>query len=128
MCRLHGGRAGAPKGEANGAYRNGIWTGDAIALRKSAAKLIRRVAKPIDIEELKAKLERRRHQPADEREPYTGAEVRALLAYAKATLKAKRGTRAERKAANKAAWAAGDRGRWKEVTKAATDSDLAEKS
>ena len=52
VCRLHGGRAGAPKGEANGAYRNGIWTGDAIALRKSAAKLIRRVAKPIDIEEL----------------------------------------------------------------------------
>lgn len=113
MCRFHGARAGAPKGEANGAYRDGKWTGEAIALRKSAAKLIRRVAKPINMDELKAKLERRRDQPADKREPYTGAEVRALLAYAKATLKAKRGTRAERKAANKAAWAAGRRDKWK---------------
>lgn len=107
MCRFHGARAGAPKGEGNGAYRNGTWTGDAITLRKSAAKLIKRVAKPIDIETIRAKRERG--------ESYTRDEAQALMAYVKATLKAKRGTRAERKAANKAAWAAGDRKRWKKV-------------
>lgn len=59
-----------------------------------------------------AKAERRREQHCREREPYTRDEAQALMAYADAKIRALLGTRAERKVANKAAWAAGDRGRW----------------
>lgn len=76
-------------------------------MRKSAAKLLKRVKKPIDIDELRAKHERRLSQPVADREPYTRQEVQALFALAKAKLKAQRGSRAKRSAANKAAWAAG---------------------
>jgi hypothetical protein len=33
VCRMHGGRAGAPRGEANGAYRHGRHTKEAKAQR-----------------------------------------------------------------------------------------------
>jgi hypothetical protein len=42
VCRMHGARAGAPKGEANGAWRHGMATNEAIAERKAFAELIRR--------------------------------------------------------------------------------------
>jgi len=29
VCRLHGGKGGGPKGERNGAYRTGRYTGEA---------------------------------------------------------------------------------------------------
>jgi hypothetical protein len=41
VCRLHGARAGAPKGEANGAYRHGLFTNAAKAERRAVAKLRR---------------------------------------------------------------------------------------
>ena len=75
-----------------------------------------RVKQPIDIDELRAKHERRQSRPAAEREPYTRDEVQALFALSKARLKAERGTRAKRSAANKAAWAEGKRDRWKKLS------------
>lgn len=59
-----------------------------------------------------AKLERRKGQHWQDREPYTAAEVRALMAYAGRTIRERQGTRAERSRANKAAWREGDRSRW----------------
>lgn len=50
---------------------------------------------------------------AGEDVPYTRKEAQALIAYVRKTMRDKAGTRAQRKAANKAAWAAGDRGQWK---------------
>lgn len=34
VCRFHGGRAGAPKGTANGSYRTGKFTAEALAERR----------------------------------------------------------------------------------------------
>lgn len=59
------------------------------------------------LEAASLKAERRKSQPAHEREPYTAAEVRALIAHAYATVRKERGPRAARSKANKAAWAAG---------------------
>ena len=41
VCRMHGGRAGAPKGERNGAYRHGRHTGEAKAARRKLRESIR---------------------------------------------------------------------------------------
>jgi hypothetical protein len=57
------------------------------------------------IDEALAKHERRL---AGEDLPYTRAEAQALIAYARRTIKERAGTRKQRSAANKAAWAAGD--------------------
>ncbi len=57
----------------------------------------------MDLEALRAKRERR--------EPYTRAEAQELIAHAERTLRETKLTRAQRSAANKAAWAAGDRSR-----------------
>ena len=58
------------------------------------------------IDEAMAKHKRRL---AGEDLPSTRQEARALIAYARRTLREKAGTRKERSAANKAAWAAGNR-------------------
>ena len=42
---MHGGRAGAPKGEANGSYRHGGDTNEAIALRQEASRLLKAIRK-----------------------------------------------------------------------------------
>ncbi len=60
-----------------------------------------------------AKAERRKEQPCRAREPYTRDEAQAMMAYANTKIRAHLGTRAERKVANKAAWAAGHRSGWK---------------
>lgn len=41
VCRLHGARAGAPKGKANGAYRHGLQTNEARADRRAVNQLRR---------------------------------------------------------------------------------------
>ena len=41
MCRFHGARSGAPSGEANGAYRTGLHTKEAIERRRSLSRLLR---------------------------------------------------------------------------------------
>nr|WP_200943107.1 hypothetical protein [Altererythrobacter sp. Root672] len=42
MCKTHGGLSpGAPKGEANGNWKNGRYTNEAIALRRAASELLR---------------------------------------------------------------------------------------
>jgi hypothetical protein len=41
VCRFHGTRAGAPKGQANGAYRHGRRSAEAIAKRRAFAALLR---------------------------------------------------------------------------------------
>lgn len=38
---MHGARAGAPKGKANGAWRHGMATNEAIAERRELAELVR---------------------------------------------------------------------------------------
>ena len=40
VCRFHGARGGAPKGERNGAYRHGLYTVEAIGERKQVQDLI----------------------------------------------------------------------------------------
>lgn len=41
-CRMHGGASpGAPKGRANGNYRNGRWTAEAVEARREMAELVR---------------------------------------------------------------------------------------
>ena len=42
---MHGGArgSGAPKGEANGMYRHGGWTKEAVELRRRAAALLRTI-------------------------------------------------------------------------------------
>jgi len=40
VCRLHGGKAGAPKGERNGMWKHGRDTREAEALRSAARKLL----------------------------------------------------------------------------------------
>ena len=41
VCRFHGARGGAPKGKANGAYRDGLYTQEAQAERRFVSKLVR---------------------------------------------------------------------------------------
>jgi hypothetical protein len=46
-CRLHGGLSpGAPQGPANGNYRDGYWTQQAVQERRWARELVRQFAKP----------------------------------------------------------------------------------
>lgn len=44
-CRMHGGAAGsgAPKGERNGNFRSGSYTGEALADRRGLRALVRRL-------------------------------------------------------------------------------------
>jgi len=41
VCRFHGARAGGPKGSANGAYRHGLHTKEAVKERRAIAQLLR---------------------------------------------------------------------------------------
>lgn len=45
VCRFHGARGGAPRGPANGAYRSGLHTKEAIASRKQIAALLKSATK-----------------------------------------------------------------------------------
>jgi hypothetical protein len=41
VCRFHGARGGGPKGQRNGAYKNGLHTNEAVAERRAVAALLR---------------------------------------------------------------------------------------
>lgn len=41
VCRHHGAGGGAPKGEKNGNYRNGLFTREAIAARREMAAFLK---------------------------------------------------------------------------------------
>ena len=41
VCRFHGARGGAPKDKANGAYKHGLYTQEAVALRHTITTLLR---------------------------------------------------------------------------------------
>ena len=43
VCRMHGARAGAPAGQANGRWRHGLDTKEALAERRSPGELMREV-------------------------------------------------------------------------------------
>ena len=45
VCRFHGARGGAPKGKANGAYRDGLYAQQAQAERRFVSKLVRESGK-----------------------------------------------------------------------------------
>jgi len=47
VCRFHGARGGAPKGMANGAWRHGRYSGEAITVRRLAIALMRSAHKTI---------------------------------------------------------------------------------
>ena len=42
VCRFHGGRAGAPRGPANGRYRHGLYTAEAMREQQELRELLRR--------------------------------------------------------------------------------------
>ena len=42
VCRFHGARGGAPKGKANGAYKHGLHTAEAIEERRALRSLVRK--------------------------------------------------------------------------------------
>jgi hypothetical protein len=44
VCKFNGGKAGAPKGERNGAFKHGGNTQAAIALHRAAQALLREIA------------------------------------------------------------------------------------
>ena len=41
VCRFHGARGGGPKGKRNSAYRHGMFTCEAIAMRRAVSELVR---------------------------------------------------------------------------------------
>jgi len=41
VCRFHGAGGGAPKGEANGSYKHGLYTREALAERRLLSDLLR---------------------------------------------------------------------------------------
>lgn len=43
VCRMHGGKGGAPKGVKHGAYKHGGWTNEAVALRRTASRLLKAI-------------------------------------------------------------------------------------
>jgi hypothetical protein len=50
VCRVHGGKGGAPKGKANGAYRTGRYTAEAKAERRQMRALIQEVRRWLAME------------------------------------------------------------------------------
>ena len=42
VCRFHGARGGAPKGKANGAWKDGAYTNEAIGFRRECVALLRK--------------------------------------------------------------------------------------
>jgi hypothetical protein len=50
VCRMHGGRAGAPQGERNGAYRHGHCTKEAFAKRREEMRKFRALLRELDEE------------------------------------------------------------------------------
>lgn len=42
VCRFHGARGDGPKGERNGAYKDGLHTAGAVAGRRAVSELLRR--------------------------------------------------------------------------------------
>jgi hypothetical protein len=40
VCRFHGARGGGPKGARNGSYKHGLFTAEAMQLRRSTSALI----------------------------------------------------------------------------------------
>jgi len=41
VCRMHGAKAGAPKGVAHGNYRHGLYTCEAVTCRRAVSLLVR---------------------------------------------------------------------------------------
>ena len=47
VCRFHGARGGAPKGKANGAYKHGLHTAEAVKERRLLSDLLQESRKVI---------------------------------------------------------------------------------
>jgi hypothetical protein len=48
VCRFHGARGGAPKGKANGAYKHGLCTAEAVEERRCMRELLEEVRGTLD--------------------------------------------------------------------------------
>jgi hypothetical protein len=48
VCRFHGARGGAPKGKANGAYRHGLFTKEAMNERRLLKELLSASRRAVD--------------------------------------------------------------------------------
>lgn len=92
VCRMHGGKsAGAPRGAANGRYRHGNDTIDALAERQRVRALLDAVRDEVTAD---------------------GATTDWLVMQALLAALGVKETRAMRRARNKAAWSQGDRRAW----------------
>jgi hypothetical protein len=49
VCRFHGARGGAPEGRANGAYKHGLFTGEAMRERRLIQQLFAQCRKAIQL-------------------------------------------------------------------------------
>ena len=47
VCRFHGARGGAPRGQANGAYRHGLYTAKAAEERRRLRELLDQVRETV---------------------------------------------------------------------------------
>ena len=47
VCRFHGARSGAPRGQANGAYRHGLYTAKAAEERRRLRELLDQVRETV---------------------------------------------------------------------------------
>ena len=48
VCRFHGAGGGGPRGERNGAWKNGLYTKEALKERRIFNELVRRAREAID--------------------------------------------------------------------------------
>ena len=48
VCRFHGARGGAPMGKANGAYRHGLYTAEAVEERRWLRELLDEAREMVD--------------------------------------------------------------------------------
>ena len=48
VCRFHGARGGAPKGKANGAYKHGLCTAEAVEERRWMRELLDEARETVD--------------------------------------------------------------------------------
>lgn len=51
VCRMHGGSrgSGAPSGKANGSFKHGGWTAEAVAARREAAAILKAVREAANV-------------------------------------------------------------------------------
>ena len=47
VCKFHGGKGGGQRGRANGSFRHGGWTNEAVTIRREASALLKAIRKEL---------------------------------------------------------------------------------